>query len=112
MNTSVQIVGISVLRYIPELVAWLFGIVLAVLMVKRGGGKTEKMLLAGCCLLFAAQLISLSLSGMIPWLREQSMSAQQLGLTLSISGIPSLAGFICLIIAFWTRFRVRRQEAA
>ena len=37
METSVQIVEIPMLRYIPELVAWLVGIILAVLMVRRGG---------------------------------------------------------------------------
>jgi hypothetical protein len=107
-----EIVGDSLLRNTPGLVAWVVGIVWAALMVRRGGGRTEKLLLSGCCLFFAAQIISVLLSGMVPWLREQRISAQQFGLVLSISGIPSLAGLVCLVWAFWVRFWTRRKETA
>ena len=107
--STVQIVDISILRYIPELVAWGIGIILAVLMVRWGGGKAEKLLLAGCGLMFAAQLISLLLTDMIPWMSEQRISAQGLGIIRSLSsGLPSLTGIICLVIAF--RFRFRRKK--
>ena len=108
MDTSFQIVEITILRYIPEILAWLFGIVLAVLMVRREGSKAEKLLLAGCSLMFAVGVISLFISGMTPWLREQGTSAQELGIIRSLAAIPSLAGFICLVIAFWVRFRTGR----
>ncbi len=111
MTTSVQIVDISILRFIPGIVAWLVGIVLAVIMVRRGGGKAEKLLLSGCILMFAVGVISICLGSMLPWLREQRISAQQFGLVLSISAIPSLAGFICLVWAFWVRFRTGRVSA-
>jgi hypothetical protein len=112
MNTSVQIVDISILRHVPEMLAWLFGIVLAAIMIRRGGAKAEKLLLAGCILMFAVGVISMLLSGLMPWLREQSLSAQQLGLALSIQSIPGLAGFVCLVIAFWMRFRAGRRVSA
>jgi len=111
MSTSVQIVDISILRFIPAIVAWLVGIVLAVLMVRRGGVKAEKLLLAGCSLMLFTQVIATIIRGMTPWLQEQSLSAQQFGLVLSISAIPSLAGFVCLVIAFWVRFRTGRVSA-
>ena len=112
MVTSVQIVEISTLRYIPELLAWGIGIVLAVLMVRRGGSRTEKLLLAGCSLLFLAQIISLCLSIMTPWLHEQRIGAREIGIIRSVFALPSLAGFVCLVLAFWTRFFRRRQEPA
>ncbi len=102
---------ISMWRYIPELVAWGIGLVLAIIMLRRGGAKAEKLLLAGCCMIFVAGIISLLLGSMYPWLREQEISAQEYGFIMSISGIPSLAGFICLVLAFWFRFRSRKQEA-
>jgi hypothetical protein len=112
MSTSVQIVDISILRHVPEMLAWLFGIILAAIMIRRGGAKAEKLLLTGCILMFAVGVISMLLSGLMPWLQEQSLSAQQLGLVLSIQSIPGLAGIVCLVIAFWMRFRAGRRVSA
>jgi hypothetical protein len=115
---SFQIVEISILRYIPELLAWGFGIALAVLMVRRGGGKTEKLFLAGCSLIFVTRLASPLLSGFVQRLvSEQGMSyidiAQTVGLAVSLPmGILGLAGFVCLVLAFWMRFWSRRQVLA
>jgi len=117
MEISVQMIGISMLRYIPEILAWLFGVVLAVLMVRRGESKTEKLLLAGCCLMFLARLITPVL-----WVLVQSLvsgqdagyltSLQALGWTNIPVTILGLAGFVCLVWAFWVRFRVKRQASA
>ena len=116
--SSFQIVEISILRYIPELLAWGVGIVLAVLMVRRGGGKAEKLFLAGCSLIFVTRLASPLLSGLVQRLvSERGMShidiAQTMGLTVSLPmGILGLAGFVCLVLAFWMRFWSRRQVLA
>jgi len=115
MVTSVQIVEISILRYIPELLAWGFGIVLAALMVRRNGSKAEKLFLAGCSLIFVTRLASPLLSGLVQRLvSEGGMSyidiAQTMGLAVSLPmGILSLAGFVCLVLAFWMRFWSKRQ---
>ena len=115
---SFQIVEISILRHIPELLAWGVGIVLAVLMVRRGGGKTEKLFLAGCSLFFVTRLASPLLHELVQRLvSEQGMSyidiAQTMGLTVSLPmGILGLAGFVCLVLAFWMRFWSRRQVLA
>jgi hypothetical protein len=112
MDTTVQTINISTFRYVPELIAWAIGVILAVIMVRRGGLKAEKLLLAGCSLMFAADIISLLLGCMVPRLHEQGISAQQFGLIMSISGIPSLAGLVCLVWAFLAKFRKRRQAPA
>jgi hypothetical protein len=114
MTTSVQIVEISMLRYIPEILAWAVGIVLAVLMVRRGGGKAEKLLLAGCSLMFVARLASPLLSELVQSLMwKQDMSnlakAQTMGwVTMPLTAI-SLAGLVCLVWGFWVKFWRRRQ---
>jgi len=103
------------LRYIPELVAWGIGVVLAIIMVRRGGGKAEKLLLAGCSLIFVTRLASPLLHELVQRLvSEQGMShidiAQTMGLTVSLPlSILGLAGFVCLVLAFWMRFWPRRQ---
>ena len=98
----------ALLGNIPMLLAWLVGIVLAVLMLRRGGGKAEKLLLAGCSLMFLAVIIRPFLTGLALWLvAERGMTrdgAAGLAFSLPIS-ILSMAGIVCLILAFWTRWR-------
>ena len=107
-----ELVGPSLLRHAPELLGWLVGVILVLRMLRRGGGKAEKLFLAGCSLMFAVRIISLLLDNMVPWMREQGMGAQGIGTIYSlVSGMPSLAGFVCLVFAYWVRFRTKRQES-
>jgi hypothetical protein len=118
MSSSVQIVEVSMLGYLPTLVAWLFGIVMAVVMVRRGGSKAEKLLLAGCSLMFITALAGPLLSELVQSLLfEEGMSnlsrAQMVALFVSLPrGVLSLAGFICLVYAFWVRFIIRGRVPA
>jgi len=118
METSVQIIDISMLRHIPELVAWGIGIVLAVIMVRRGGLKLEKLFLAGCCLMFIAPLAGLLLHNWLTQLlRAQDTSYLEIAqsplwITASVlMGLLSLAGLVCLIWAFLAKFRKKREAA-
>jgi len=104
-----QTVGPALLAKIPVLLVWLAGIVLSVLMLRRGG-KAEKLLLAGCSIKFVEQIYGAFIPGiaayMLSHLRESSFT---LGMTYQIFmwiGVPlGLAGFVCLILAFWMKFR-------
>ncbi len=104
-------------RYIPELVAWLVGIVLAVLMLRRGGGRIEKLFLSGCCLIFVTSLAAPLLSQLVQRVTSQhDMSNLAIAQTMSWVSLPmgilSLAGLVCLVWAFWVQFRAKRQEPA
>jgi hypothetical protein len=99
----------------PELIAWAVGIVLAVLMVRQGSGRVEKLLLAGCSLMFIASLASPFVRQLVYNLASQQdmshrMTAQTVGFASLPLSILSLAGLVCLVIAFWVMFRIRRQE--
>ena len=100
----------ALLGNIPILLAWLVGIVLAVRMLRRGGGKAEKLLLAGCSLMFVARIATPFLTGLTVWLvAERGMtraSASGLAFSLPIS-ILSMTGIVCLILAFWTRWKTK-----
>ncbi len=119
MDTSVQIFEISTLRHVPELVAWGIGIILAIIMVRRGGRKAEKLLLAGCSLMFVAPLSGLLLNN---WIRQLlleqdtsyiDMVRSPLWISVSVGvGVLSLAGFVCLIWAFLAKFRTKKPEVA
>ena len=107
MGSSVQIVEISILRYIPESVAWGIGIALAVLMVRRGGGKAEKMLLTGCSLMFVASLVGPFMSYLN--IAQPRWWVKWVTLPMIILG---LAGFVCLVWAFWARVWKKKVTAA
>ena len=101
-------VGLAFLGSSPMLLAWLIGIVLAVRMLRRGGGKAERLLLIGCSLMFVARIVSPFLTGLTLWLiQEQGMSrAAASGLAFSLPvTILGMAGIVCLIYAFWTRWK-------
>jgi len=103
-------VGPALLFKSPIIVAWIVGIVLAARMLKKGGGKAERLLLIGCCLMLAETLISPFTQVLILWLiAERTITAQGFGFIMSIARIPlgiiSLAGIVCLVYAFWIKFK-------
>ena len=63
-----QEIGISFLARLPYLLAWLVAIVFAVIMLRRGGGKAEKLLLAGSSFMFLIQVITPFLGGLARWM--------------------------------------------
>lgn len=109
-----EMIGPSLLQHIPELLAWLVGVVLAVHMLRRGSGKAEKLFLAGCCLMLAVQLASPLLSGLVSLLlRSGWRSPQTPALVLQLPvAVLGLAGIVCLVYAFWLRFWVRKRGLA
>ena len=119
METSVQIIEIPALRYVPELIAWAIGITLAVIMVRWGGLKAENLLLVGCVLMLLAPLTSLMSHG---WLLAQTREGERsiaeimqhpAWIILNVSmALFSLGGLVCLIWAFLARFRTKKPEAA
>ena len=110
-----EVVGTSLLRHTPELLGWLVGVILALRMLKRGGGKAEKLFLAGCSLMLVIQLVSPFLSGFAWWLSHEQGMRRALASVLAVSlpmGVLGLAGFVCLVYAFWLKFWTRKRRLA
>jgi len=101
---------------LPVLLAWLAGIVLSVLMLRRGGGKAERLLLTGCCLMFGSRFLRPFLTGLAVWLSADPeisnvRAAHTIGLMVSLPlATLDMAGIVCLVLAFW--FRWRSQSSA
>jgi MFS family permease len=119
MYTIVQTIDIPILRYVPELLAWIVGIVLAIIIVRRGGRKAEKLLLAGCVLMLFSPLSVLFLRAwFVPALQENDIGSLEImrspaWIVLNIMvGLCSLAGLVCLVWAFLLKFRNKKQEVA
>ena len=107
----------DLVKNVPTLLVWLAGIVLAVLMVRQGGGKPEKLFLAGCSSMFASKLVSSLIMGLVRWwISEQDRFTvnigQAMGWATLTTIILSLGGLVCLVWAFWIRFWTKRQGTA
>jgi len=83
-----------------------------VIMVRRGGGKAEKLFLAGSGLMLVSTLARPLLKELSAWLvTEQGMSrVAASGWFLSLPlGILAVASLVCLVSAFWMRFMTKKQ---
>jgi LPXTG-motif cell wall-anchored protein len=101
------------LRYVPDIITWVIALALASIMLRRGGGRAEKLLLAGCVIFLLADLSRITFAELlIPYAQEHGLAFQ----TISWFNIPTalfgLAGLVLLVIAFWIKFRRKRQGAA
>ncbi|MDD5537393.1 MAG: hypothetical protein PHF12_00325 [Candidatus Omnitrophica bacterium] len=103
----------NMIKAVPYIAGWIVAVILAVIMVSRGGRKPEKLFLTGACLMLAERLASpLLVSFWAPLIREQgirSMASSAWIFSLPL-GLLTLAGFVCLVWAFWLRFWKARPK--
>ena len=95
----------------PSLVGWIVAVVLATIMLRRGGGRAERFLLAGASLMLSKSLIAIPTTALSIWLTvDRGMANVEAASVLSIFGLVrgciGLAGIICLVYAFWVKFRL------
>lgn len=103
------------LKNTPEITAWLLGIILGVVMVRRGGTRVEKLFLAGCGLMFVVELFSSIVRELATWLisgqdTDNIDGVQIMGQVSFSMAVLGLAGLVCLVWAFWTRFWRKKTE--
>ncbi|HEY94655.1 MAG TPA: hypothetical protein G4O15_06915 [Dehalococcoidia bacterium] len=105
----------SLIRMIPLLLVWVIGLVLSIKMLRRGGTKPEKLLVAGCSLIFLKTILSpLSTILVDIWVNQEGAGIASIGRMMFLVSVPrmiiSLAGFICLVLAFWIKFKIKKPE--
>ena len=84
---------------------------MAIVMLRRGGDKPEALMLIGCGLFLLSSLSSLVLNTVIHAMQELRISYASYSLITGLTtGVFSLAGLVCLIWAFWLKFR-KKEEA-
>ena len=110
----------AVLRVLPTslyLVAWIVAAILAVMMVRRGGGRPERFLLVGTSLMLLSSLFTALARVLQPWLVHWLVQIENtpgpaslpplfLGIEI-LRGCIFAAGIICLVYAFWIKFKAR-----
>ena len=110
MEMYIQAVISGLFSSAPALVGWIVAVVLAVMMLRRGGARAERFLLIGACLMLLASILAIPTSAFGMWLhtsREMTnvQAASWLSIFCLIRGAISLAGIICLVYAFWVKFK-------
>ena len=93
------------------LLFWIAALIFGIVMLKRGGGRAEKFLIAGASIKIAGLFLSVMLPLTTIWFFIR---------TDTLNGIPweiifyqtflsfvSMAGIICLVYAFWVKFKTR-----
>lgn len=99
----------------PNLAGWVAVIVLAAIMLRRGGGRAERFIIAGAGLKLLNSLLNIPAAAIVPWLIGGGNSIDYVNSVASafgiLRGVVSMAGIICLVYAFWVKFRARNIEA-
>jgi len=93
----------------PALALWIAVIVFAAVMLRRGGGLAERFLMAGAGLKIISNLLGILSVFAVPWLVDRGYSSTYAVSLASGYGIfcnvVGMAGIICLIYAFWVKFK-------
>lgn len=108
-----QVIAGGFLSSAPALVGWIVGVILAVIMLKRGGARAERFLLIGACLMLLASFLAVPTQALNLWLHTgQGMPNAKIAFWLSMyglfRGIIGLAGIICLVYAFWVKSKTTK----
>jgi len=108
----------SAVPFLIVLAAWIVAVVFAAMMVKNGG-RPERLLLIGTCLMLFGALVSMTMLILNPFivarLAESRISRVNIAGVLGAVGLfracLSLAGIVLLVLAFWQKFKAVRAPA-
>jgi hypothetical protein len=92
----------------PTLVIWITALILASVLMKRGGGKPERFLTLGSSLMLVSTFLSIPKEAIVFYLDQSSLSNVTAATIIScirlFLGLISLTGTIFLFNAIWKKF--------
>ena len=98
----------------PALALWTAVVVFAAVMLKRGGGRAERFMIAGASLKILSNVLGALSILIVPWLFNEGYRMDNTAWLTSGYGIfynvIGMAGIICLVSAFWVKFKARDFE--
>ncbi len=93
----------------PYLAGWIATIILMVILLRRGGGRAERFVIAGASLKLLSNLLNIPAAAIVPWLVQRGATITYASSAVLIyqigRGVVNMAGVICLVYAFWVKFR-------
>ena len=99
----------------PALVFWIAVIIFIIVMLRSGGGRAERFLVAGASLEITGTLLRIPTGAITPWLLQKGYSITYINSVTTgcdiFLNVISMAGIICFIYAFWVKFKTRTSES-
>ena len=93
---------------VPGLAVWIVALVLSIVLSKRSGGRPERFLIIGSCLMLIGTILSIPKPVIVDYLTQSSLSNISAAAVISginlFLGLVSLAGIIFLFYAIWKKF--------
>jgi hypothetical protein len=102
---------VQLLARTPILLFWIAVIIFGAVMLGRGGGRAERFLIAGAVIKIVVNVLAIPSPVISSWFIGEGRETADI-ITFSkgysiVLGIISMAGMVCLVYAFWCRFRMR-----
>ena len=98
----------------PALAFWIAVIVFGAVMLRRGGGRAERYLIAGGSIKIISNLLIVPTVFIPFWFVDRGSDLNEALPVVSGVGIftnvVSAVGIFCLIYAFWEKFKTRNSE--
>ncbi len=98
----------------PNLAFWIAVIVLASIVLRRGGDRAGRFIIAGASLKLVSNGLNIPAAAIVPWLINRGTSIEYASSAASnfgiLRGVVSMAGIICLVYAFWVKFNAMNFE--
>ncbi|MFC1954169.1 hypothetical protein ACFLU7_01275, partial [Chloroflexota bacterium] len=113
-ETGVSMIGLAefsvvLAGYAPALIFWIVVIVFAAIWLRSGGGRAERLLIVGASLKLIDNLLGIPAVFIVPGLVDRGYSMNDAISWVSGYGIfcniIGMAGIICLVYAFWLKFK-------
>ncbi|MFC2021081.1 hypothetical protein ACFLU1_04745 [Chloroflexota bacterium] len=91
--------------------AWIAAIILAVMMLRSGGGRAEWILFGGISVMLVNSVIDVLQSPILRWARNSEMNfLSLLGQYYVIRNVLNTAAIISMVYAFWIKFKVTAHD--
>lgn len=108
--TDAQLIN-SLINAAPGLIVWIVAIVLSIVLSKRNGGRPERFMIIGSCLMLIGTILSIPKPVIADYLAQSSLNNVSTAAVISginlFLGLISLVGVICLFNAIWKKFNER-----
>ncbi len=106
----------SLVNSAPGLTVWIVALVLSIVLLNRGGGRPERLLIIGSSLMLASTFLRVFVPVIQRYLIHSGLTnVSAAGIISGINiflGLISLAGIICLFYAVWKKFNTRARAIA
>ncbi|MEJ2739822.1 MAG: hypothetical protein P8105_08370 [Dehalococcoidia bacterium] len=98
----------------PGLIFWTAIVIVMAVKFKRTGKRAEHLLIAGAGLMLVKNLLTIPSAAIVPWLMHNGYAITQANSLISgysiFGNIVGIAGILCFIYSFWSKFRVKTQD--